>query len=62
MENFCSCTGSLTQDNERTGEDDNDNDDYLQPFITDTKGTESKCPLNKCTCTIPLEPVKVNYP
>ena len=61
MENFCSCTGSLTRDNERTGEDDNDNDDYLQPFITDTKGTEPKCPLNKCTRTIPLEPVKVNY-
>lgn len=62
MENFCSCTGSVTRDNEKTGEDDNDNDDYLQPFITDTQGTEPKCPLNKCTRIIPLELVKVNYP
>ena len=36
MENFCSCTGSVTRDTERTGEDDNDDDEYLHPIITDT--------------------------
>lgn len=36
MENFCSYTGSVTWDTERTGEDDNDEDDYLHPIITDT--------------------------
>lgn len=61
MENFCSYTGSVTWDTERTGEDDNDEDDYLHPIITDTKGTEPTCPLNNCTRIIQLEFVKVNY-
>ena len=46
MENFCSCPGSVTRDNERTGEDDNDNA-LFATFITDTIGKRTQMPAKQ---------------